>query len=161
MSACLLFQPKHATLTLQCAASCRTKMTRLTGLDKKDEHHLLVQDLLVIIPVEMVRLYFETVSKEEPLCCCCYVVFRFVFFRFSAVVLVWMVFQNPFTGTSIHVHSPNDTRHVNCLIATLGFVLLNFFSNKKSFVIFRSKNEINKVIIHGEKKLSKWVSSIP
>ena len=45
-------------------------MTSLTGLDKKDEHHLLVQDLLVIIPVEMVRLYFETVSKEEPPCCC-------------------------------------------------------------------------------------------
>ena len=38
------------------------------------------------------KIIFETVSKEVPLYCCCYVVFRFVFFRFSAVVLVWMVF---------------------------------------------------------------------
>ena len=41
-------------------------MTRLTGLDKKDEHHLLVQDLLVIIPVEMVRLYFKQSLKKYP-----------------------------------------------------------------------------------------------
>ena len=38
----------------QCAASCKAIMTRLTGLDTREEQSLTLQDLPLITPLETV-----------------------------------------------------------------------------------------------------------